>query len=301
MVLWYAGRTILEQWRQLPPNSFTLRPRWELVALSGIIVLVSYAVLINTWRLVLGAWSDRRSLPWITAARIWFVSNLGRFVPGKIWQILALAEMARRRRISPVAATGAAVLVNLVNVLTGFAITLVFGARVLQRPGVALAALVAGTVMVASAPWLLPRLMRAASAMTGKALPDATVPSRAIWISAAGTTAAWLLYGIAFQVLAAGTLGSAAGAWTEYVAVFAGSYLVGYLVLFIPGGIGVREVAMTAALTNLGLTTAPQGLVLAFVSRLWLTILEVGPGAIFLLRPERGDGLTDHSTDVTSG
>ena len=300
MVLWFAGTTIVRQWRELPPDSFSLEPSWPLVAASGLVVLASYAILINTWRLALGAWSNGRTLPWSVAARIWFVSNLGRFVPGKVWQIIALAGMAKQRRISPLAATGAAILVNVVNVLTGFAITLAFGARVLERPDVALAALIAGALVVASAPILLPRLLQTVAALTGKTLPAATIPARAIWVSALGTAVAWVLYGVAFQMLAAGTLGHAAGAWTSYVAVFAGSYLVGYLVLFIPGGLGVREVAMTAALTNLGLATAPEGLVLAFVSRLWLTILEVGPGALFLLRPDRGEGITDDQSDVSS-
>jgi len=38
----------------------------------------------------------------------------------------------------------------------------------------------------------------------------------------------------------------------------------------------------------LGLATGPQALLIALASRVWVTLLEVAPGAIFLLiRPER--------------
>ena len=46
----------------------------------------------------------------------------------------------------------------------------------------------------------------------------------------------------------------------------------------------VREGAMIAGLTGLGLATAPQATVLAVASRLWLTVLEIAPGLLFLAR-----------------
>ena len=300
-VLYYAGLTIARQWRTLPADSLTVEPRWGILTGSAIVVLATYAILIQTWRSVLGAWGGGRTLSFVVSARIWFVSNLGRFLPGRIWQIGALAVMAQQRKISAIAATGAAVLVNLVSVLVGIAITLVFGARVLQQPGLALLAVGAGLVLVALTPVLLPRAARLVSSVTGKSIGDVSVPALAIWASALGCGVAWLLYGLAFQLLVLGTLGRAAGAWTEYVAVFAGSYVVGYLAVLAPGGLIVREGAMVVGLTTLGLVTMPEAVLMSVVSRLWLTILEVGPGALFLLRPDRGDRLTDPPSDVSSG
>lgn len=298
-VLFFAGRELARQWQELPPQTFELDLGLGAIAASGLIVLVSYTILIQTWRLVLGSWG--RTLPMASAARVWFVSNLGRYVPGKVWQIGALGVMAQRRGISPVAATGAAILVNLLSVLVGFALVLAFGARTIQQPALAFAAVVLGLAGLALAPMMLPRLARLLESVTGRSVPVPALPGRAIWISALGTGVAWLLYGTAFQLLALGTLGEAAGIWTEYVAVFVGSYLVGYLVLLSPGGLVVRELAMAAALTSLGLATADEALVLAFVSRVWLTVLELGPGVYFLLRRERGQRIPDPPGDVPSG
>ena len=63
------------------------------------------------------------------AARIWSVSNLGRYVPGKVWQIGAMTTMAERVGVSPIAAAGSAILNTVVNIATGFLVAIVAGWR----------------------------------------------------------------------------------------------------------------------------------------------------------------------------
>ena len=114
------------------------------------------------------------------------------------------------------------------------------------------------------------------------------IPPRAIWLATLGTAVAWVLYGLAFHLLAialgvARTTGST-GEWTGYVAVYTSSYLVGYLSLLTPGGIVVRETMLVEGLVALGLTAEPAGWLLALASRLWLTVLEIAPGMLFLAR-----------------
>jgi hypothetical protein len=57
---------------------------------------------------------------------------------------------------------------------------------------------------------------------------------------------------------------------------------VGYLVLFAPAGVGFREASMIALLPAAHLANPSQAAILAVTSRLWLTALEIAPGAIFL-------------------
>ena len=62
---------------------------------------------------------------------------------------------------------------------------------------------------------------------------------------------------------------------------FAASYIVGYLALFLPGGIGVREAVFIALMKDsIGIGPAAA---LAAVSRIVLTINEVGAAVPFLL------------------
>lgn len=287
-LLWYAGRPLLRDWAQVEGRLASLSPRWGTVLLSGLVVLLSYLLLVETWRRVMSAWGTRLSFG--TTARIWFISALGRYVPGKVWQIGAMTVLAQQAGVSPVVATGSSVVVNLVNVLAAFVVVLATGARAVDVPGSGWAAMLLLAGALASAPWLLPWLAGFAERVTGRPIEMRRVPARSLVIAAAGCILAWMLYGVAFWLLARAVLPVPPGAGDlgGYVAVYTASYIIGYLVLFAPGGIVARESTMTVAFTRLGLAGGADALLLAVASRLWLTVLEIVPSLLFLLaRPPR--------------
>jgi len=287
-VLWFGARLVALHWAGVRALQATLTPSWGRVMWSATMVMVSYLVLIATWRAMVNAWGSTIGAG--QAARIWFVSNLGRYVPGKIWQIGAMGVMANAVGVPPAAAVGSSLVIALVNILVGFGVVAATGAEAFG---------VAGTdprtlwiplgflgIVTASLPWTLAPLVRFTGRMTGRPVEAPSLPAAAVWMAAAGCAAAWVLYGLAFQQLAIGLLGpDAAGDAGAYVAVFTLSYLVGFLALFAPGGVVVREVAMGGLLTGFGLATGPEATILVVASRLWLTVLEIVPGLLFLAWP----------------
>lgn len=298
-VVGLAVRELARQWEAVTRQLAVIEPRWERIALSGVIVLATYFVLIQAWRLALRLWSASLGLG--TAARIWFISNLGKYVPGKVWQIAAMGVMAQREHVPAAAAIGSSLLVNLVNVIAGFAVILITGARdiasaVASQGGASVAAVqativvvaVAGTVVILLAPAAVPGLAAVATRLTGRAVTLPTVPVRAVWLTVLATGAAWILYGVAFALFATGVSRDAAGSVLGYVAVYTGSYLAGYLALVVPGGLGVREAILVLAMPRLGLATAADAAVIAVTSRLWLTVLEIAPALVFLARRRPG-------------
>ena len=255
-------------------------------------MIATYLLLIEAWRATLRVWSE--SIPFSAAARIWFVSNLGKYVPGKVWQIAAMGALAQKRGVSAAAAIGSSLLVNLVSILAGFAVIAVtaagrvgavVGAQMtsggersaqLMVVGVALA----GAIALVLAPVAVPRLAALAGKMTGRPLAIPRVPPKAVWVAAASTVASWVAYGIAFFLFARGITPRATGNALSYIAVYTGSYLAGYLALFAPGGVGVREAAIVIAMPKFGLASAADAAVIAITSRLWLTVLEILPGLL---------------------
>jgi hypothetical protein len=289
VVIAYGTRLLDRQWGAVRELRSTLHTDWAGVLFSSLIVFVSYAVLIATWRATVRAWGDRISVA--DGARIWFVSNLGRYVPGKVWQIGAMGVLSQEVGVSPVAAVGSALVVSVVHVLVGFAVVGLTGAELLARyvpTGIVVPvvlALMAGAVI--ASPWLLPPLVRLAARLSGRALAVPALPPRAIWVAAAGSLLAWLLFGVAFRVLALSLLGRVTGDVATYVAVFTLSYLLGFVTLIAPGGIGVREESMRLLLVGAGLATTPEATWLVVASRLWLTVLEIVPGALLLAWPRK--------------
>lgn len=285
VLLYFIGRTLAAQWAAFRAQPLEAAPRWPDVAAGSALILGAYAVLIQTWRLMLRSWGAE--MPFWTAARVWSVSNLGKYVPGKVWQITAMAAMATRAGVSAVVSTGSALLGTIINIACGIAIVLVIGWRWIDmvRDDARVVALVLlGLVVlgILALPFLLPHINAIAARLSGRLIAFEAPPARIVVTAIIGNLLTWLMYGVAFMWLVSGVLGESPGSPWLYIAVNAAAYVVGYLFLFLPAGIGVREGVMAVLLTSQGLATPKQALLIAGASRIWLTLLEIVPALLFV-------------------
>lgn len=226
-----------------------------------------------------------------SAARIVFAANLGRYLPGKVWQMAGLAVLSRRAGMSATVAATAGVLGQTFLLAAAG----VWGASLLLgleegRAGIVLAlALLALFVGVAAVPSALRRLL--ALAFRAARIPPERIPSLdpffgIRWLAL--YVGLWTVYGAAFALLVRG-LGFGGGI-LELAPPFAAAYLLGYVAIFAPAGIGVREGFLIAFLRP-GLAGAAVGV--AILARVWMTVVELLPaGALALIevfrRPEPG-------------
>jgi glycosyltransferase 2 family protein len=285
LVFWYVARALVGAWWAYHDRAFEVQVVWSRVVGSGVVFLATYAVLIETWRAVVRQWGEQ--MRYLDAAHIWTVASLTRYLPLKLWQIPVMARMAREVHVSPVAAAGSAIIGTLVNIGAGFLIALTLAPTLLERarPGAAKVGLVLVGLAVAgllALPWLVPRLERVVNRLIGRQTELGALPMRAIALALAGNLIAWLMYGYAFRLLASGIIGETPGLLTDWVAAWAISYVIGYIFLFLPAGVGARESVLLSVLPAAGLAGPAEAAVLMVVSRLWLTILEIVPGLVFL-------------------
>lgn len=280
IIVWSAVRALNGQWRLAADRLAALDIGWTWIGAATLIVLLTYALLIETWRRVIIAAGE--TLSFKTAARIWFISNLGKYVPGKVWSIAAMTVMARNQSVSPVTAAGSSVLIQLVTIAAGIGVVLVAGSQAVDNTWLAVVVLVILIGFVGGAPRLLPAMARVAASLTGKDIQLPRIASKTVWAAAFRSVISWIAYGIAFQFFVRGVVGSASGAISSYIAVYAASYIIGFLALFAPGGAVVRESALVSGMVRLGLSGRADALAIAIASRLWLTIVELLPGLLFL-------------------
>jgi len=258
-------------------------PGW--LVLSAVIVLSTNALLIWAW-LYLVAGLSGGSIPFLRGARIWFVSNLGTLLPGKVWSIVQMGAMSVEAGINPVAAGAASIINTAVNIATGLAIGAITSAPIIASYlGVAawLSWLLASVALVGvlALPVLVPwgfRVLR----RFGVRAPDAEAQPRIIAVAAFANVASWFMYGAAFLCLDRGFVDPAAQSVVQHTAAYTTSYVIGYIVLIAPGGLGVREEFLKAVLLAAGMSTAAQATALSVVSRLWMLTMMVLPALIFL-------------------
>ena len=286
LVLGFVARYLIRNWATIRAERviWGLAPGWILASL--LIVVATYALLVESWRRMLAGWGPR--LGWRDAARIWVLSSLGKYLPGKVWAIAGMALMAQRRGVPPWTATASAILLQVVSIGTGALLVGAtgIGALELHRPGsrVALVVILLGSLAALAAvlwPKLAGRLLARFGAAPGVPL---TPKASAVGFGIAANLAAWILYGVALWCLARGTLPAAELSVGEAVGAFAGSYIAGLLFLLAPGGLGVREgVFMWMLQDRLGPANA---LALAAVSRLGMTVADVLAALPFVLTRE---------------
>lgn len=287
LVVGFAVRALARNWDQLRAQPLALRLDPTYLVASVLLVWSMYALLIWAWRVMLASWGQE--LDGWTAARIWTVSSLGKYVPGKVWAIAGMALMAQQAGVAAWAATGSAVVLQVLAIGTGAALVGLTGTVTLEaaHPGARLAL---GALVVASAigvglvlwPPVVRRLLRLARVPAEAAMAPRP---EGIIVGIAANAVAWLGYGTALWLLARGILPGARLELTRSVAVFTASYLAGFLALLAPGGLGVREGLFILMLQGpLGITAATA---LAVASRLLLTVTEFGAAAPFLLFSRR--------------
>lgn len=277
------------------PALAAMEVSWPTLALASVMWVASFAVLASVWARSLAWWprtaagSASPGLPAVSALRIFFLSNLGRYLPGAIWQFAGLAALSAARGVSPIAATGGVLFQQLVLLLTGAAIALAASPAILMdwttrlHPLALLAAilvtlaltvLLLPRILAHAGPWLERRFARRAT------LP--TVSRRALTSYVAAAAMAWAGYGVAFWLLGRALLGAAGPSLWSAAAAWIGASVVGIAVVIAPGGLVVRELALAGALApGIGLERAT---ILAVASRVWLIAIEI-LGALVLLTP----------------
>ncbi|HEX5819791.1 MAG TPA: lysylphosphatidylglycerol synthase domain-containing protein [Gemmatimonadales bacterium] len=282
LVVGLALRQVLANWDAVRTTPFTWKVQPLLLVLSVLVVWAMYALLIATWRLLVERWGGRLTLR--EAASIWTVSSLGKYVPGKVWAIAGMAVMARRVGVPPWIATGAAVLNQVLAIGAGVVVVALTGTSLLEARypwlrtamWILLGVVVIG-VFVLSSPDTVRRLLAVAGIDAGD---TAGPPLSALLMAGVANVVAWVGYGVALWLMARGLtevplpLGLAIGA-------FAASYLMGFLALVAPAGLGVREGVFILMLDRTMGT--PAAVALAVASRLLLTLTELGAAVPFLL------------------
>ncbi len=226
------------------------------------------------WRVVL---TDLGSpLPLASGMRVFFFGQLGKYLPGSVWPLLAQMELGRGYKV-PRRASGAAVMIFMLLILgTGLlvaALALPFLAGdALRRYGWTLSVLPVAAVLLY--PPVLNRILAAGLRLARRDPVPNPLSLRGVLGAVGWSLVAWVLYGVHIWILARMLGAHGAGLLARSTGAFAAAWCVGFLVVLAPAGGGAREAALIVLLGT-GIGTA-RATVIAVVSRLLLTIGDLG-------------------------
>jgi hypothetical protein len=201
------------------------------------------------WRAIVTDLGAR--LPLGLLARVFFVGQIGKYVPGSLWPVIVQAELARGRVARRVTASATLVLV-LLSGATALIVVLVALPFAPDGGGSGLrwAALLVLPVAALLHPALLGRLLDRGLRVLGRDPLEQWTSLRGTAVATGWALAAWALAGLQVWLLAV-PLGAPA-TWRTF-ALAAGGYAlawaIGLVVVVAPAGAGAREVALAAVLS----------------------------------------------------
>ncbi|MCV6594661.1 MAG: lysylphosphatidylglycerol synthase domain-containing protein [Silicimonas sp.] len=262
---------------------------WVHVALATLLVIAAHGCHGLAW--AVGARHVARGLGLMTGTAIYALSFLGRYLPGKIWQIGAMSYLARDRG-DPYQIAGYSLVFLIIFQGIGASI-LVIATLGGQVPG-AVAICLFGTIVITgflavlyylASGWIVARLPER---MQQKLKGGLYQPFGPLLLNLLLLAACWLLFATGGYVLALGFAPDWTGSWAQATTAALTGLIAGFLVLIAPSGVGVRESAISVSLGSMGVEPV-AAVALALALRLAMTLSELvwaGLGALVLMGPK---------------
>jgi uncharacterized membrane protein YbhN (UPF0104 family) len=267
--------TLAARWNDVISLKWRLEP--GLFAVATALLALSYGLVACLWGLALHRAAGTRVA---AGARIWFLSNLARYVPGNVWSYVGAVELARREGVARRTTLAVMALTQVLSVgvavAAGLPVLLAERAR-LGRPAL-LGALVVAAVAALAAVFRRQLLGLARRRMPGFDPADLTPSAGTVALLAAGYAVYWAVTGLAFAVLVASLYPLAPADVPLVMAAYAAAYAAGFLALLTPAGLGVREGVLVVALAPV--LPAGPALVVALLSRVWMMLVELAGAGV---------------------
>ena len=268
----FVVRTLVSKWDEVS-DAFSQVDAINLL-LSLILGLAAMTSIGWIWVTMIVARSHnvrhRNAMSW------YFTGQLGKYVPGGIWPIVGRAELAVRNgipRLDAYASTG----LSLVTTYAAAVVTIGIGAAATTGHRLIAILIAIGLIVTYVAfaqPSLRAVLIRVASRISSSA-SSLTDPKRLARLTVLHIPA-WILMSLSTSVTAT-AFGANIGI-ADMLFITTTSWLAGFVVVGVPGGIGVREAVFTSLAG--GIIGTPMAISLALMSRVVFIAVDLSGALI---------------------
>lgn len=281
----FLALNIRRNWSQLGAFQWDISVPRMAMSILGLTAVLAWGVVV--WKRVLRRFPHPPvHLP--TLLRIWFLSNLSRYIPGKVWQFVSAAELGRNAGLSRAVLLTSMVVHVAFSLLAAVLVAVATLPTTFLRFGLAgLPATVAAAAIAIAV--VHPAVLNALLRLVPHNLRRDVLVWNGRWIDGiellALSLVSWALYGAVFALFVGAIVSIPAGAAVPLAGVNALAFVTGYLAFVAPGGLGPREAAMALLLRPF----APAGVasLVAVVSRLWMITAELLGAVLVLLGGRR--------------
>lgn len=273
VILIFMGRALYANWQAL--QGYEWHFNYPLLVVAILLAFVTLCLYAWMWRFIVQRLGAHISYP--QAFRIWFLSNLGRYIPGKVWQFVGWFYMGEEAGIGRVPIL-TSITVNLgLQTLTGlgvgvFTLVVMLGGELWNRFWPLLLLIPLG-LLIAVQPGIMETVLNWALKKLEREPVVLGLRSADMLLFTLGHIGCWVIYGIAFYVFVCSLHPVPLSGMPLLAATYAAAWVIGFLSLLTPGGLGIRE-GVIAYLLGFWLPV-PVAIVISLLSRVWVTAGEL--------------------------
>ncbi len=225
------------------------------------------------WRTLVADFGSPLPLP--AAGRVFFLGQLGKYLPGSVWPVLAQMELGRDYGVRRSSSAAAATLMLVLAAVTGTGVAvavlpLAGGGLLAEYRWVALAAVPLLALLV---PAVQQWVARVGGQLIRRDLALPRTTARGMGRAGFWMLVAWVFFGLHLHLLVASTCGCGDASFLLSVGVFALAWVAGFLFIIAPAGAGVREGVLVLGLA--AVLDPGAALLVALASRVLLTAADL--------------------------
>ncbi|MDO8740488.1 MAG: lysylphosphatidylglycerol synthase domain-containing protein [Candidatus Woesearchaeota archaeon] len=278
-ILYFLAKTLYQNWSQLKSYSITFN--YFYLALSFIFLFAHLLLSVYGWKMIMNLLKAK--LDFKSSIRIWFLSQLGRYVPGRIWYLLGRMYLCEKKKISKYTTFVSLMLELAMHVLSASFTALIFVPAMIEDGGLMKFLPVFLTIPVGLI-LIHPKIFNFFVNIGLKIFRKKTVELKIKYSSLLGLLAfymfSWVVNGMGFYLLIKSFYATPLSLILPLTGAFAVSWIIGFLSLITPSGLGIREGILTFLLGFY--FPLPIAIIISLVSRLWIIFGElVGAGVSF--------------------
>ncbi len=273
IIFYFLLKSVIINWDSVRTQLKTIDVVY--LSLSFLVLLIAQVYVVFLWQNLVN--SGKHTLSFKNAVSIFYLSALGRYIPGKVWQLVGLAYLSEGAGIESEVAITASLLSQSLSVITGILIST--GILIMYLPLYAVIGLVL-MILVFLYPPVFNRLLNWVSLRVRKKSVSLDISIFKEVLLFSGYIVAWLVYGFSFYLLFASI--NIHISLFKSVEFFSASYLLGLFAVFVPGGLGVREGVLTILLKEIGIASYIASFI-ALLERICITVTEIILGLFGLL------------------
>lgn len=228
---------------------------WTELTLAFVLICISRGLNAAGW--VLGARHIAPLLGWVQGVAAYSVSYIGRYLPGKIWQIGGLSYLARGNGANAMEIAGYSLAFLVAFQIVGVLLLLlnIFVQDYSWAPlACGLAAPVIGSALAVIYCFSSEQIFKLLPSSWRERFRGAfDQPVGILTINLTMQGMVWILLSTSAHIIVIGFSPEWTGTWSESTTAVIGGIMVGFLVFIVPSGAGVREAAISVSLTSFGI------------------------------------------------